>query len=89
MTSFRRMAAAAAVVATMGVAIIGAAPAAAQGWYDPDYPHAERQLHDGSYVRRAPWGYQDYGVDAGITDIAICPPGYHLGHTPGLCWPNR
>jgi len=75
----------AAVPFALGVAL-AASPAAAQGWRDNGYAR-----DDGRY--RAPpaygWGADPYyGVDAGVTDIAICPSRYHLGRSGRLCWPD-
>jgi hypothetical protein len=65
--------------------VLAAAPASAQGWNDDGYRHGWR---DGPspYYEGGPRG--DYGVDAGVTDIAICPRGFHLGRSGRLCWPN-
>jgi hypothetical protein len=80
MTAFRNVLTAA---AALGV-VIAAAPAQAQGWYDDGYNH-HRRHHPERYYDRP---YRGYDVDAGVTDIAICPPGYHLGRSGRLCWPD-
>ena len=87
----------AASAATFGLAALVVTPAAAfdspyydqrsapvnQGWVD---------YNDGAY--RGPNGYdRPYGWDRPAYEvrsgaIAICPPGYHLGQSGGLCWPN-
>jgi len=76
---------AAAVPLALGVTLV-ASPALAQGWPYYGYPH------DDWRYRGAPaygWGPNPYyGVDAGVTDIAVCPDGYHLGRSGRLCWPN-
>ena len=72
-----------AVPLALGVTL-AAEPASAQGWRDNDY------ARDNWRYRDAPgygWGSNPYyGVDAGVTDIAICPDGYHLGRSGRLCW---
>jgi len=76
---------AAAVPLALGVTL-AAAPAAAQGWRDYGYSR-----DDGRYREPPPYGWGGnpyYGVDAGVTDIAICPGGYHLGRSGRLCWPD-
>ena len=81
-----------AVTIALGAAVLAVAPAAAQGWNDDGWRERQDRGYDQGPYRREGYrhyGYEDDGVDTGITDIAICPPGYHLGRTPGLCWPNR
>jgi hypothetical protein len=82
MNGFRTLA-----FAAGALALSAAAPAFAQGWADPGYASG---WHDGQGrgYGPAPYGYSAYGVDTGVTDIAVCPPGYHLGRAPGLCWPD-
>ncbi len=84
--------------AALGLTVLGASAASAQGWNDDGYGPGGRQMpswaagardynnnngYDGGW-RRGP----GYGYDTGITDVAVCPPGYHLGRRPGLCWPD-
>jgi hypothetical protein len=73
-----------AAAATLGLAAFAAAPASAQGWYGYGPGWHARDGY-GPYGR---WGDNNYGVDAGETDIAICPPRYHLGRDARLCWPD-
>jgi hypothetical protein len=91
--------------AALAAAVLGAGPAAAQqqgwwnspnnGWRDngPGWHGYPPQPGYGYYGPGNGYGYQgednDYGVDTGVIDVAICPPGYHLGRRPGLCWPDR
>jgi hypothetical protein len=83
MNRLRKFLAVAATSAALGVAAFAAVPAAAQGWAD-DGPPPGRD----PYQRPPPWGPYGYETDAGVMDIAICPPGYHLGRSGRLCWPN-
>jgi hypothetical protein len=69
--------------AALGV-VLAVAPAGAQGWRDDGYYDGWRQRPPAYYGDRS-W---DYGVNAGETDIAICPPRYHLGRSGRLCWPD-
>jgi hypothetical protein len=69
--------------AALGV-VMAAAPAQAQGWRDDGYRHHWRDRSERHYDRP----YRNYDVDAGVTDIAICPPGYRLGRSGRLCWPD-
>ena len=82
----------AAIAATSAALFAG--PAMAQGWYGDPYapgwrgyaqPYAYGPYGPGGY---GPYGYNNYGVDAGVIDIAICPPGYHLGRHARACWPD-
>jgi hypothetical protein len=72
-------------------AVLAAAPAGAQGWYGDGYRDHWRDrpapIYEGMPYYGDPY-YGNYGVDAGVTDIAICPRGYHLGRSGRLCWPN-
>jgi hypothetical protein len=92
MNSLRTIAA----VAATSVALI-ASPALAQGWYSDRYApgwHGGYAPSDGygpaEYGRNGPgpYGYDNYDVDAGVIDIPVCPPGYHLGRHARACWPN-
>jgi hypothetical protein len=65
--------------------VVAATPAGAQGWRDDGYRRGWRDrppADEGGRYRN------DYGVDAGVMDIAICPRGYHLGRSGRLCWPD-
>jgi hypothetical protein len=88
-----------ALAAALGMSALVAGPAIAQGWQDRYYDGPSPGWND-PYYRTQDWGpygrdgYRpyadgDYGFDTGIRDIAVCPPGYHLGRSPGLCWPDR
>jgi hypothetical protein len=89
MTALRKLLAGA---AALGV-VLAAAPAGAQGWYGDGYRHGWRDRPGWAYGGR-PYGdyeggpYGNYGGDAGEMDIAICPPGYRLGRSARLCWPD-
>jgi len=100
MNTVQRLAVAAAASATLGVAALGATSASAQGWRDDGYGNSGQNpsWQAGARDYNSPWGagygYNGYDgpgadYDTGITDYAVCPPGYHLGHAPGVCWPNR
>jgi hypothetical protein len=93
MTSLRTFAA---IVATSTALIAG--PATAQSWYGDPYapgwhggyaqPNAGPAGYGYGYNRGGPYGYDNYGVDAGAIDIPVCPPGYHLGRHAQACWPD-
>ena len=94
MIALRKFVAAAAASAALGVAALAAGPAAAQGWYYNDgygpgwhSPGGDWGPYRG-YNGPGPgyYGYPD--VNAGVTDFAICPDGYHLGRSGRLCWPD-
>ncbi len=75
------------LAAALGLAALAAGPAAAQGWYgDGYYGWRDHGWRGHRWGPPPPYGY--YGYGAGETDIAICPPGYHLGRSARLCWPD-
>jgi len=97
MITSRKFAIVVAASAALGVVAFAASPATAQGWYyndgygpgwrSPD-PRGDSGPYRG-YDYGPGYGYYGYpGVDAGITDFAICPGGYHLGRSGRLCWPD-
>jgi hypothetical protein len=87
----------AAIAAASAALVTG--PALAQGWYgDPyapgwhggyaqPYAYGSAGYPDGPRGY-GPNGYDNYNVDAGVIDIPVCPPGYHLGRHARACWPN-
>jgi hypothetical protein len=85
----------AAIAVTAAALVTG--PALAQGWYGDRYapgwhggyaqPYAYGPAGYGNGPR-GPYGYDNYGVDAGEIDIPVCPPGYHLGRHAQACWPD-
>jgi hypothetical protein len=90
--------------AALAVVAFAGGPAAAQqqgwwntppgpGWREPGWHGYPPQHGYGYYGPGNGYGYgwspdADYGVDTGVMDVAVCPPGYHLGRRPGLCWPD-
>jgi hypothetical protein len=82
-----RFVALAAASAALGVTALAASPAVAQGWNNDGYRRDWRDEDRGPYGRPR-FGYNNYDTDAGEMDIAICPPGYHLGRSARLCWPD-
>lgn len=88
MNILRKSAAIAAASAALGFAALSASPAAAQVWYGDGYgPRGYEQAYGYGYGP-GPYGYGGWDTDAGETDIAICPPTYHLGPNARLCWPD-
>jgi hypothetical protein len=119
MSALRKFIAATGVYALLGVGVLSAGPAVAQGWndngYDPRWREPYRQPDQGerewrpqdnygySYGYRPAYddrgyggptyddpyyGRVDPGVGYGVTEVAICPGGYHLGRSGRLCWPD-
>jgi len=87
MTRFRNILTFAAAATALGAAALVSPPASAQGWYGNGYGWRDRGWRDDGWRDRH-YGNYGYGIDAGETDIAICPPGYHLGRSARLCWPD-
>ena len=85
MTGFRNILTFAAAATALGGAAL-ASPASAQGWHGESYGWRDHGWRDDGW-RQRPYD-NGYGVDAGETDIAICPQGYHLGRSARLCWPD-
>ncbi len=79
----------AAVAAVLSAGTLVATSAVAQTWRDDGYYRGNAAPPAWGPYGRPEYGYRDYGVDTGITDIAVCPPGYHIGHSGELRWPNR
>lgn len=97
MTTLPKVLTLAASAATLGLAVFAATPAAAfdspyddqrlaparQGWVDYN---EDGYRGPNGYDRPYGWDRPAYEVRSGA--IAVCPPGYHLGQSGGLCWPN-
>jgi hypothetical protein len=102
MNSLHKLVTVAAASAALGIATLGTSPAAAQVWFGGGYGPGWRGGYVQTYgwgpgpygpAGYGPYGYGPYGygdnwVSTGVTDIAICPPGYYLGRSGRLCWPE-
>ena len=82
--------------AALSLTALAASPAAA---WDPIYnsPNNTANVTSpgawyGYDAQRYPsgygYGYGDPAWRSGASQIAICPPGYHLGRDARLCWPD-
>lgn len=87
--------------AALGLIALAASPAAA---FDPIYnsPYNSNNWTtygvqvgpgwgwDNGYRQRSAYGYGygDPAWESGASQIAVCPPGYHLGRQARLCWPD-
>jgi hypothetical protein len=87
----------AAVSAAFGLGMVAITPAAS---FEDGYDGQQRQSDwvgygENDYGRPEGYGYDRpaYGYDRPAYEvrsgaIALCPPGYHLGRSGALCWPN-
>ena len=81
------------LAAAFGLTVLAATPALA---FDPIYnsPYNSNNWSTyGAYAGpgygyRPAWGWDDHAWRSGATQIAVCPPGYHLGRRARLCWPD-
>lgn len=82
--------------AVLGLGILTATPAAAfdYGYNDRPWGQPHRHSHgwagygDEDYGDRGDQRYERPGYEVRSSEIAICPPRYHLGRGGELCWPN-
>ncbi len=82
--------------AALGFTALAASPAAAfdDGYNRRAYTDQEWRQRgwvgygDEDYGRGGAYGYDrpDYNVRS--SEVAICPPDYHLGRSGALCWPD-
>jgi len=54
-------------------------------WGVQNGPRTDVQGWNGGYYGNN--GYDDR-AGAGISEVAVCPDGYHLGRNGRLCWPD-
>jgi hypothetical protein len=94
MTKLPRIVTLVAASAVLSLGALATTPAAAfDNGYDnrPDQGWRERGwagYNDEDYGRPRDYGYGRPGYEVHSGTVAICPPGYHLGRSGSLCWPD-